>query len=340
MYTNESFCFQNSTIAHECSSCSYGPLCQFTTAYYSITSLQTFLCSFESTPNIFLLSILFLGSVCNLFSMGTFCQRSTREMGSGIYRLWISIVGQFGLIVVISHILLEKTHNKTIGCFSMEYLRKALHALYDSLTACIACERTMVIYEGISFNKIGSRRVAKLVIPMLFVYHFINILYDPFIRQLNDSSDRSWCILKFNDYSTGIFESARNIVHFTIPYFLNLILPIFWVITLTKQKTRLHRTTSTWVNFRNVIHTYKHTVISCYILVLLNTPRFIFTFYLTCIKQQWQNTAYITAYFLSMVPFTANLLIFVLLSPKYRPDFFDFIQRIVRYMHRKQYQLT
>jgi hypothetical protein len=261
-------------------------------------------------------------------------------MGSGIYRLWISIVGQVGLTIVISHILLEKTNNEIIGCFILEYFRKALHALYDSLTACTTLERTMVIYQGISFNKIGSRRVAKLVIPILISYHFVSILHEPFRRQLVYSFDRYWCTLKFLDHSLLNYESARNILNFILPYFINLILPIIWILTLTKQKSTLHKNITIWMNFKNVLSTYKHTLISCYILVLFNTPRFIFTFYLTCIRLQWQHTAYIIAYFLSLVPLMTNLFIFVLPSPKYRPEFFTFIQRVTRYRYRNQYNPT
>ncbi len=340
MFTSENFCFLNSTISSYCSSCSYGPVCQFTTVYYGITSLQMLMCSIESIPNSIILCILFLGSLCNLFSICTFCQPNTREMGSGIYRLWISIVGQVGLTIVISHILLEKTNNEIIGCFILEYFRKALHALYDSLTACTTLERTMVIYQGISFNKIGSRRVAKLVIPILISYHFVSILHEPFRRQLVYSFDRYWCTLKFLDHSLLNYESARNILNFILPYFINLILPIIWILTLTKQKSTLHKNITIWMNFKNVLSTYKHTLISCYILVLFNTPRFIFTFYLTCIRLQWQHTAYIIAYFLSLVPLMTNLFIFVLPSPKYRPECFSFIQRVTRYRYRNQYNPT
>jgi hypothetical protein len=117
MSENDAFCFLNSTITAHCSSCSYGPLCQFTTAYYGITSFQSLLCSFESISVSIIVSILLLGSLLNLLSIGTFFQPKARENGSGIYRLWTSIVGQIGLIIVVSYILLEKTNNELISCY-------------------------------------------------------------------------------------------------------------------------------------------------------------------------------------------------------------------------------
>ncbi|CAF1239023.1 unnamed protein product [Adineta ricciae] len=334
MNSDANFCLLNSNNT-SCLNCFYGPKCQFTTAYYGITSLQILFCSIESVSKSLVLSIFVVGSVCNLFSIVTFCQPNTREMGSGIYRLWISIVGQIGLVIVVSHLLLAD--NKKIGCVLLEYLRKAVHAAYDSLTACTTLERTMVIYQGITFNKIGSRRIAKLVIPILIVYHFSTILYEPFIREMKKSSNRSWCILDLHTHSLLNYESVRNMLHFTIPYVINFVSPIIWILTLTKQKVTLYQNATVWANFKNVLHTYKHTIISCYILVLFNTPRFIFTFSLTCIKFQWQNTAYITAYFLSLVPLMGNLFIFVIPSPKYRPVFLGLLQNLMKYGYRNDY---
>ncbi|CAF1175885.1 unnamed protein product [Adineta ricciae] len=292
MNSNANFCSLNSNNT-SCPNCFYGPKCQFTTAYYGITSLQILFCSIESVSKSLILSVFVIGSVCNLFSIVTFCQPNTREMGSGIYRLWISIVGQIGLVIVVSHLLLA--NNRKIGCVLLEYLRKAVHAAYDSLTACTTLERTMVIYQGITFNKIA----------VFFMSH--------------------------------LSVSVRNMLHFTIPYIINFVSPIIWILTLTKQKVTLYQNATVWANFKNVLHTYKHTIISCYILVLFNTPRFIFIFSLTCIKFQWQNTAYITAYFLSLVPLMGNLFIFVIPSPKYRPVFLGLLQNLMKYRYRNDY---
>jgi hypothetical protein len=341
MLESDALCLLNFTTTSYCPSCSYGPFCQFTTAYYGITSFQTLLCSIEYIPISIIISILFFGSLLNLLAIGTYCQPKAWEMVGVIYRLWITIIGQIGLIIVVSHILLEKTNHEKIGCYILEYLRKVLHALYDSLTACTTLERTMLIYQGISFNKIDSRRMARLIICLLILYHFLIILHEPFYRQLMYSFNRHWCILKFPAHSFIFrYESVINIFHFILPYFINLILPIGWIWILTKKKSILHKNNSTWINFKKVLFTNKHTVITCYILVLFNTPRFIFTFYLTCIKQQWQNTAYIIAYFLSLIPLMTNLFIFILPSPKYRPQFFGFIQSVLKYRHRSQYNLA
>ena len=333
MSSTADICSFNYTKSTSCAPCFYGPYCQFSTVYYGFTTLQMFLCSIESIPLSGILLVLFLGTLWNTLGIGTFCQSRTREMGTGVYRLWISIVGQLGLMVVVLHLLLEKHHKPALGCFLLEYLRKALHGLYDSLTACTAVERTVVILQGISFNKASSRRVAKLLVPVLILYHFLNILDEPFHRRLIFSSSQSWCRLDFPNDVLRQYHSAINILHFLVPYLINLCLPVVWLVTLVKQKSTLNQTASIWTNLKKVLGSYKYTLISCFTLVLLNTPRFLTMFTFTCIESQWQNTAYLLAYLISLVPMVITVFIFVLPSPTSRPVLFSIVQRIFKYRH-------
>lgn len=334
----DNFCSLNLTgTTSACPSCSYGPACLFTTTNYGITSLQALACSIDGIPIAVLLLVFLVGSVCNLFAIATFCQASSREMGGGIYRLWVSIVGQLGLMTVIAHLLLERNGSRVVGCYVFEYMRKVFHALYDSLTACTAVERTVVIFQGIAFSKFSSRRVAKLAIPCLVIYHFVSILYEPFYRQIVSSSGRSWCVLKVHGQSLVQYARIQNLLHFLIPYLINLIFPIVWLAALTKHKSTLHRSKSTWFCLQTAVSSYKYTVVASYALVFLNTPRLIVTLWLTCIEVPWQNTAYIAAYFLSLVPWMTNLLLFVLPSPKHRPEFLGLVHRLVTYRYRREY---
>lgn len=310
------------------------------TVYHEMLSIQNFMHSFNYIPIGIILIIFLLGSLCNLLAIATFCQPNTREMGSGIYRLWISIIGQLGITIVVIHLIIEKNGSGKIGCFVLEYLREVFHALYDSLTACTMLERTMVIYQGITFNKNRSRQIAKLIIAVLIFYHFIIIIYEPFYRQLIYSIDRYFCTIKFPNQFLLKFQNIITLCHFIVPYFINLISPIIWVIALTKNKSILNKNISIWMNLKNVSLNYMYTIIACYTLVLFNTPKVIVTFCLTFVKLQWQHMAFIIVHFLSLVPLMINLFIFVLPSPKYRPEFFHLIQRIIRYKFRSQYTPT
>lgn len=310
-----------------CPKCFYGPHCQFTTHYFTLTSLDTYLCSMGSLSLIFLMILFIFGSVMNLLTIGTFSRAVTREMGTGIYRLWLGIIGQTCLTIVLLDLTLKK-HQQWIGltCYVFEYLRKFLHSLYDSLTACTSLERTIVISHGIAFNKAGSRRVAKVVIPILICYHSLMILYEPFYRQLKSVNGREWCTLKFSHHFWENHYSLMNLLHVFTPYLINLISPITWLITLTQQKSRLNTNLSRWTHSLKVMWSYKFTFISCLSLVLLNTPRLISTWFFTCIQSVGEHDFYIISYFLSLMPMVCNLVLFVLPSPKYRPELFRLIR--------------
>ncbi|CAF1149972.1 unnamed protein product [Rotaria sordida] len=87
-----------------------------------------------------ILVCLFLGTICNTLSIITFCQTRTRGMGNGIYRLWISIIGQIGTTAITIRLLLifVTKSSQWITCFGLDYVISVSIALYYSLTACIA----------------------------------------------------------------------------------------------------------------------------------------------------------------------------------------------------------
>ncbi|CAF2838064.1 unnamed protein product, partial [Rotaria sp. Silwood2] len=67
-------------------------------------------------------------------------------MGNGIYRLWILIVGQIGTMTLAIRLLLifVTKSSQIVSCFGLDYLISVSTALYYSLTACVAIERTVV----------------------------------------------------------------------------------------------------------------------------------------------------------------------------------------------------
>jgi hypothetical protein len=190
-----------------------------------------------------------------------------------------------------------------------------LFAIYYPLTACVIIERTVCAYKNLSFDKQQSRHVAKIVIPSLILYHFLVTLHKPFHRQLlsdTHSSNRSWCFLHHRIWFFNTYERATNIVRLVLPFFLNLLAPLIMLSIRTRHKATLNKNATTWSNFKSVLCTYKNNIISPCLLVLLITPRLILTFHVTCITQQWQNTTYLVAYFLLLVPLMTSFFIFLL----------------------------
>jgi hypothetical protein len=286
--------------------------------------------------------MLFLSTICNILSIATFCQAKPREMGNGIYRLWITLIGQLGMMTLAIRLVLifSKQGSGIVDCFGLEYLISVLPAVYDSLTACVAIERTVVAYQNLSFDKDRSRHVAKIVIPALILYHFLMALHEPFHRRLLSdahSSDRLWCSLHIHTRFLRTYEKTTNIIHLVLPFAINLLAPLIMLNIVTRHKATMNERTTTWSNFKSVLCTYKHNVITPCLLVLLITPRLILTFYLTCITQPWQNTAYLVAYLLSLVPLMTSLFIFVLPSSDRRKDLHGVFRRTIRYVRVRQF---
>ena len=326
-----------------CSPCFYGSTCQFTTSYYSISleaSLFARLQSKRITVIIIITSV--VSTIGNILSIATFCQATAREMGSGIYRLWITIVGQFGMMALAIRLFLICNQRNTgfIECFGLDYLISVLPSLYYSLTACLAVERVFVAYKNLSFSKERSRHAAKIVIPILILYHFLISLHEPFHRRLLADAhfaDRAWCVLHFHTRFFSTFEIITNIIHLFLPIIVNLFGTIAMLIILVKHKIALKQNASMWLNLRGVVSTYRDNIISSCTLVVSATPHLAIVSHLNCVTRSWENRIYLVSYFVYLVPLMTSFFIFVLLSAKYRAELDRMYQRSVRYISVRQY---
>ncbi|CAF0723108.1 unnamed protein product [Adineta steineri] len=313
-----------------CPRCYYGSECQFTTLYYSI-SLEALLYTSLQSTKIFL--ILFIGIICNTVSIVTFCQKTTRELISGLYRLWIAIIGQLGTIILIIRvfIMLNKKNTGIINCFVLDYLISVLSSLHYSLTACMAIEKIVVAYKHLSFDKEGSRHKAKIIIPILIIYHFLIAFYKLFQYQLRADLHST------HNYYLSTFEKILNIIHLILPIIFNLFSPIILIIILVKHKITLKPDVSLWSNFKEVLYTYRRNIISPYILVIFTIPYLIVTFYFNCITQSWQNQLYLSVYLIYLIPLMTSLFIFILPSPKCREELYKMYHRLISYIYSRRY---
>ncbi|CAF0854927.1 unnamed protein product [Adineta ricciae] len=122
-------CLINSFQHSNLSLCSYRSICQYST----VSSYQIFLCLIGSIPFNIHLCVYLLGTLLNLLFFGTFCQANVREMGSGIYRLWISLIGQLNLTIIICHVFFEMTQQHIeSSCIFSEYFQIVLPSLVES----------------------------------------------------------------------------------------------------------------------------------------------------------------------------------------------------------------
>ncbi|CAF1048431.1 unnamed protein product, partial [Didymodactylos carnosus] len=328
-----------------CDECYYGILCQFTTLQYSV-SLDALIGSkiylgknIMKQPVVIKLSfifaiLMFTGSlITNTLSIMVFWQLNIRAVGCGIYLFVLSVVGQLGMFVFVVrffYILLTKlaTYENRLfayyNCSIFEFLLTILSTIYDWLTVCIAIERAVTAVKGIEFNQRLSKTVAKYVISFVVLFNIIMSLHEPFHRQIIDdpiSTSHTWCVMEFNRDRLKIYEIITNIIHLIVPFSINVISTIVFLLSLVRRKSRsLTNKDTYYILLKAQMRTHKPFVISPLLLVIIGLPRLIFTFIFACVKYEWQTYLYLVSYFISFLSLTGTLFVFILPSPLYKKE--------------------
>jgi hypothetical protein len=75
---------------------------------------------------------------------------------------------------------------------------------------------------------------------------------------------------------------------------------------------------------------YKPLIISLLVILIFEIPRFVFTFTLACIEHSWQRYVQLAGYFISFLPLTGILFIYILPSPKYKKQLQTFAKKTFR----------
>ncbi len=333
-----------------CASCTFGDVCQFTTAHYSI-SLDALVGVSGAVGSTFMSYLMFgivlllfiIGLVCNLFSFILFCRSSFQETGCGFYILCLTVVGQLGLtIFVLKFIFLLKpssSYNQNLwSCRIIESAISFIPPLYDWLTACIALERTFMILQGVQFNCARSKIIARYIalpITILFTFGstFHKATYRHVINDFRSNEPTWWCIMEFDQNAIKNYDIVVNIVHLTIPLFINLITTFYFLLAKTRRKRlllikQLDKNTSYCSILREQFRAHIPFIISPIILSLLQTPRLILSFALVCIQAPWQVHFYIVIYLVSCLPLMAGtLVLFIIPSPTYRENIKNIFHR-------------
>ena len=138
-----------------CEPCSYGTICQFTSAGYAL-SLEAILGSHIQPTmrdvrqqsqviriSFALIMVLFFSGTCfNVLSIGTFHQKSTHEVGSGIYLLVSSCFGLLTIVALLLKIIfLLQIEQNDLTCSSLGFLLKWWSTSCEWIDACVSMER-------------------------------------------------------------------------------------------------------------------------------------------------------------------------------------------------------
>jgi len=332
-----------------CAECFYGTKCQFTTKGFGL-SLDAIL-GYQIRPHIALrhqplitkISVgvttvmLTLGLLNGILSIITFKGKTLRRVGCGLYLMGSSVncilitmifTFKFWLLVLSQMGSIRNRSFLHIHCISIDFLMQICVSMDQWLSACVAIERAMATMKGVQFNRKMSKRVAKWMIFVLLLIVIVSFIHDPIHRGLitDDDEQRIWCIV---NYSTklNVFNSFINIIHFLVPFFLNVISAILIIMRAARHRSiaRPHQTYRDHV--REQFQEHKHLVISPCVLIILSFPRLYISFISGCMKSARNPWLYLIGYFISFAPSMLTFVVFVLPSELYKKEFWKAIRQ-------------
>jgi uncharacterized membrane protein len=148
---------------------------------------------------------------------------------------------------------------------------------------------------------------------------------------LNDEpAGHPWCVLDLAATRWIIYEKVINICHLIIPFILNLLSVIGFILHKVNfeltSATRKNKDTR-FVIMKEQLLKYKPLIISPIIILILEIPRFVFTFTLACIEHPWQRYVHLVSYLISYLTLTGVLFIYILPSPKYKKQLQIFVKK-------------
>ena len=363
---NNAQCFQDrscpSSVICACTECFYGSKCQFTTKGFGL-NLDAVL-GYQIRPRvgvnrqvalvklslILTLVMLLIGVVSGTLSIMTFQTKRSRNVGCGIYLFSSAIVSSITMIFFALKFLsllsaqMSLISNRTffhLNCIFMDFLVRSLLAIGDWLNACVATERALMTIQGISFDKNKSKHVSHRVLISVVSVTFLSFLHDPIHRRLIDDfeEERTWCVVEYSVPLT-IVNSTLNIIHYTVPFSINLISAILTIIVVARSRFSIHKQMSYRQYLWEQLQQHKHIVLSPLLLVLLSLPRIIISFISGCMKTARDPSIFLAAYFVSFIPTLLHFVVFVLPSKMYSKQLIDVFCRIRARIVRRQWLIN
>lgn len=338
-----------------CPICFFGSLCQFSTKNYFITldsligpEIRNNYPSIKQQPTIIsttliiLVLIVSVGSISNLISFIILSNKKLQRVNCDIYLLHVTIVSQLALTTLLARFLymlfiqiydVENMLAIQICCLCLEYLLRLLPPLFDWFIVCISTERAYIVISNVQYSQLmRSNRVkfTHCIIVLIYLFNILSTLHRPFHLILvgepiihSDRIRHPWCILQFHSDRWNIYEKFINIFHLLAPLLLNLISIISFLCYKIKFQLTFSATTTSSNNkfctiLQNQLSKYKSVVISTFLIILLEIPRCIVTFFCACMVHQWHRSILVIVHLISFLPLTTLLFIFILPSPKYK----------------------
>ena len=357
---NGAECFQDrpdcpSEMICACPECYYGTRCQFTTDLFG-HSLDAIL-GYHVSPkvgftdqsvtihvNVAVTSIMFvIGISDGLLALVTF-QKDIQTIGCRIYLLTMSVISvlsmiflliKFWLFLLIQMVVITELRIIFIYCVSIDVLIRILLSTYNWLSGCVAIERIIMVWHGANFNKTKSKRIAGWVVVILIICIILSCVQESFYHEIIEEPDesRTWCVVSYSVHWLRMVNSTLNIIHFLIPFIINLLSAVF-IVALTAGRRATARNDLTYKeHLKSQFRQHKHLFLSPAIFILMNLPNLLLNLLTTCMKSTRDPWPNILSYFASFIPAMLTFVVFVLPSKTYRKQFCRSIKQFFQCEH-------
>ncbi|CAF1075181.1 unnamed protein product [Rotaria sp. Silwood1] len=356
---NNGLCFQDTLKCPllsicVCPACYYGTKCQFSTRGFALS--LDYILGYNIKPNIsihrqpFVIKIsiaivvvmFILGLINGISSIVTFQSKKIRKNGCSIYLLvssWNSLCLSIVLIIKFWQLLLSQISIisdrlfLTWNCILLDMTLKVLVASNDWFYACIALERVFTVIQGVNFNQLKSKKVAKWVFSCIYLVTILTHIQDPFHRRLIDDIDvdeqRTWCIAQYS-YALNIFNMLIALFHFVVPFSVNIISTILTIKHIALSRWQTQTAIPFVVHLRRHFNHHRHHLFASCALILLALPRLIISFISGCMKSPRNPWLYLFGYFISFTPSMVTFIVFILPSEQYKNEFTAATQHIIQ----------
>jgi hypothetical protein len=338
-----------SSIVCVCAECFYGSRCQFSTKGFGL-SLDVLLgyqvhshITLRQQPKAVQVSmaitmiILALGLANGILSIMTFRSKKSRESGCGLYLLCSSITSilttiiftfKFWLAVLSQNVTITNRSYLKFSCTTTDMLLQVFINSIEWLNAAVSIERAYIVIKSVTFQKAKTKRIAKIIIPILIGIIILTTIHDPLHRHLIDDPEeqRTWCIISFSD-KMQLFNSIMKIFHFLTPFIFNIGSAITIIITISRHRSKTKKQITYKQHLCEQFREHRNLLISPIILIILHLPRLIISFIPGCMKSARNPWIFLIGYFISCVPSLLTFIIFVLFSDTYKQEFADAIRK-------------
>ncbi len=281
------------------------------------------------------------GLINSILSLVTFQSKKCRQVGCGMYLLASSVTSFLAIsmftmkfwFVVLSQINVSTSLSVLRGgCVSIEVILKFFLYLDGWFNACVAVERVVQVFKGVSFDKKKSKYFARRIILILPFCIISTLMHELLYRRLlvypseTDKTSEGTteryisCITHYSpavqDYNTAIL-----FFHLVTPFLINLCSALFIIFGAARQRSVTRTGQSFSEHVREQFKEHKQLIISPMILLVLSIPRLIISLLPDGVKVSENLWLYLSAYLISFIPSMLMFFIFVVPSELYMKAF-------------------